>query len=295
MPASGDLCTGQCVCMHTDPTPTCTSWGRQAVGVATPGRPPPTGSAGRYLTLKAGRTFYPANICTSLFIHRLPAGLLPPTLLGHGHRSAPGPPRHHPSPPGSPQGRTPAALLTHPPAPSPLSSGPPTSVPLNSEGPSTHCSDLTLPPHHGLTHLHCLNIPETLGAFEPRVNSKDTHTAALHSSLCCPPTSQAQLSKVLVLRRSPLLGLSRNAPSTGSVKRPPCHLTPPSPPHSPQGIQAPTVSPRRAWSKHRTLLPGFSAVASAAEKPARALKPSPGPHGAAQPLTGLQGAPSLSE
>lgn len=206
-----------------------------------------------------------------------------------------GSPQHHPSPPGSPQGRTPAALLTHPPAPSPLSSGPPTSVPLNSKVPSTHCSDLTLPPHHGLTHLHCLNIPGTLGAFEPRVNSKDTHTAALHSSLCCPPTSQAQLSKVLVLRRSPLLGLSRNAPSTGSVKRPPCHLTPPSPPHSPQGIQAPTVSPRRAWSKHRTLLPGFSAAASAAEKPARALKPSPGPHGAARPLTGLQGPPSLSE
>lgn len=106
---------------------------------------PSFSSAGRYLTLKAGHILYPANTCTSLLIHSLPAGLLHPSPRPWAEVSSGSPPQTSPLPPGSPQGHTPAALLPHPPTPSPLSSGPPTSSSLNSEGPSTHCSDLTLP------------------------------------------------------------------------------------------------------------------------------------------------------
>lgn len=100
-------------------------------------------SVGRYLILKAGHIFYPANTLHLLTDPQSAcwASAPPAQAMGRGQLWVPPPP--HPCLPGAPEAAPllPCSRTT----PSPLSSGPPTSSSLNSEGPSTHCSDLTLP------------------------------------------------------------------------------------------------------------------------------------------------------
>ena len=166
--------------------------------IGAPGWPPPQGDASKFLFCRKipnsqGWSYFipckhlhllidPQSACwaSAPLTQAMGRGQLwvPPPNLTPASRE---PPRPHP--------RCPAPAPTHP---SPLSSGPPTSSSLNSEGPSTHCSDLTLPPspwaHPPSPSKHTRNYRRP-GTSPQILRTHAQPPCTLHSAVPRPPWS----------------------------------------------------------------------------------------------------------